>query len=132
MTLTDPNQLVIYVLILLLGLLIGGFLFSGSGRKWKTLYRAEQDRYGQLERTHAEREREWRERDSLQAAAARNRQVTADVRDTNNDGIVEPGERKVGFMDRITGRDRDGDGVRDVNDGYVDRDGDGIDDRRER
>ncbi|WP_310469145.1 hypothetical protein [Sphingomonas sp.] len=72
----DPNQAVIYALIFILGLLIGGFLFSGGGRKWKHRYRAEVDRREELERTHrdreaeyATREKEWREQDSLRAAA---------------------------------------------------------------
>ncbi|MEP7315617.1 MAG: hypothetical protein ABI667_02885, partial [Sphingomicrobium sp.] len=61
------------------------------------------------------------------AAAA----ATTDPRDVNNDGIVTEGERKPGLMDRVLGRDRDGDGVADSNDRVVDGDRDGIDDRRE-
>lgn len=132
MILTDPNQVLIYGLIFLLGLVIGGFLFAGSGRKWKTLYRAEQERNAELERTYTAREKEWREQESLRAAALKNNPRTADPRDTDNDGVVEPNERRGGIMDRLTGRDRDRDGVRDANDGHVDRDGDGVDDRRER
>ena len=81
-----------------------------------------------------------REQDSLRAAAAKDRQrdavatapvvATRDPRDVNNDGVVTPAE-KPGLMDRVLGRDRDGDGVKDSSDGVVDRDGDGIDDRRE-
>jgi hypothetical protein len=141
MTLTDPNQLVIYSLIFLLGLLVGGFLFSGGGRKWRHRHDAEVARRRELEADYATREREWREKESLHAAALKNRDrsaaaapvaATADPRDLNNDGIVDERERRGGFMDRLTGRDRDNDGVRDANDGYVDRDGDGVDDRRER
>ena len=84
------DQWVIVALIFVLGLLVGGFLFSGGGRKWKQRYNAEVSRRSDLEKTHAQREKEWREQDSLRAAAVRNeRPVTSD---------------------------RDGDGVRDVSD----------------
>ena len=128
------DQWVIIALIFVLGLLIGGFLFSGGGRKWKHRYNSEVDRRKELERLHGEREKEWREQDSLRAAALKDqaRTATRDPRDVNNDGVVSPAERPVGFMDRVLGRDTDGDGVRDSREGFVDRDGDGIDDRRER
>ena len=145
----DPNQVVIYALVFVLGLLVGGFLFTGGGRKWKGKYNAEVDRRKEMEARHVAAEKEWRERESLLNAASRDRTVTSrDPRDTNNDGVVTPAE-KPGLMDRVLGRDRDGDGVPDSRDatvdrnrdGYddrgnittrVDRDGDGIDDRRER
>lgn len=99
------DQWVIVALVFILGLLVGGFLFSGGGRKWKQRYKAEVDRREDLERQHREREehwqeqeKDWRERDSLRAAAL---------------------------------KDRDGDGVRDSRDPVVDRDRDGVDDRRE-
>ena len=99
------DQWVIVALVFILGLLIGGFLFSGGGRKWKHRYKAEVDRREELERTHRDREahwvnqeKEWRERDSLRAAAV---------------------------------KDKDRDGVRDSRDPVVDRDRDGVDDRRE-
>lgn len=141
------DQWTIVALVFVLGLLCGGFLFSGGGRKWKTRYNAEVDRRRELETTHAAREKEWREQDTLRAAALRdaerNRAAAApvaaapvvaatDSRDVNNDGVVTPAEKPVGFMDRVLGRDRDGDGVPDNRDVHVDRDGDGIDDRRER
>ena len=73
---TDPNQMVIAGLIFLLGLLIGVFLTAGGRRKWKTRYNSEVDRRREVERDHEEhlksmdeREMEWRERDSLRAAA---------------------------------------------------------------
>ena len=73
---TDPNTLVIYALVFLLGLLIGVFLTTGGRRKWKTRYDTEVERRRELEREHEkrvkdwdEREKEWRERDSLRAAA---------------------------------------------------------------
>ncbi len=130
----DPNQVVIYTLVFLLGLLVGGFLFTGGGRKWKARYNAEADRRKEVEERHVAAEKDWREQESLRNAAARDRPVvaaTGDPRDTNNDGVVTSAE-KPGLVDRMLGRDRDGDGVRDTNDGLVDRDGDGVNDRRER
>jgi hypothetical protein len=77
---TDPNLWAICALVFLLGLLIGVFLTAGGRRKWKTRYRDEVERREELERTHAERisaheerEKEWRERDSLRAAAIKDR-----------------------------------------------------------
>ena len=101
------DQWVIVALIFVLGLLVGGFLFSGGGRKWKQRYNAEVSRRSDLEKSHAQREKEWREQDSLRAAAAR---------DVNRDGVVTPAEQKPGLMDRVLGRDRDGDGVPDDRD----------------
>ena len=66
---TDPNLWAICALVFLLGLLIGVFLTAGGRRKWKTRYKNEVDRREALEKAHAEREKEWRERDSLRAAA---------------------------------------------------------------
>jgi hypothetical protein len=70
---TDPNLWVICILVFVLGLLIGIFLTAGGRRKWKSRYQGEVDRREALERDHAEREKEWRERDSLRAAAAKDR-----------------------------------------------------------
>ncbi|MDP9424180.1 MAG: hypothetical protein M3Q19_15350 [Pseudomonadota bacterium] len=67
------DQWIIVALIFLLGLLVGGFIFSGGGRKWKHRYNSELNRREELERIHAEREKEWRERDSLRAAAVKDR-----------------------------------------------------------
>ena len=130
----DPNQVVIYALVFVLGLLVGGFLFTGGGRKWKGKYNAEVDRRKEIEARHVAAEKDWRERESLRAAAEKNRPVAAapvvghDPRDTNHDGVVTPAE-KPGFVDRMLGRDRDGDGVADTRDTHVDRDRDGLDDR---
>jgi Flp pilus assembly protein TadB len=79
MTITnDPNLWVICALVFLLGLLVGVFLTAGGRRKWKTRYNSELDRRKELEREHEqrvkemdEREKEWRERDSLRSAAIR-------------------------------------------------------------
>jgi len=74
------DQWVIIALVFVLGLLVGAFLFAGSGRKWKHRYRSESERREAIEREHAERhrewesrEKEWREQDSLRAAAIKDR-----------------------------------------------------------
>ena len=84
---SDPNLWVISALVFLLGLLVGVFLTAGGRRKWKTRYKGEADRREALEREHAERardweerEKEWRARDSLRAAAARARRDPGDDR----------------------------------------------------
>jgi hypothetical protein len=73
---SDPNLWAICILVFVLGLLIGIFLTAGGRRKWKTRYKSEVDRREAIERDHdkhvrdtEEREKEWRERDSLRAAA---------------------------------------------------------------
>jgi predicted histidine transporter YuiF (NhaC family) len=75
---TDPNVLLIYGLIFVLGLLIGVFLTAGGRRKWRERYNSENERRRELEKAHTEREKYWteqekgwRERDSLRAAAIR-------------------------------------------------------------
>ncbi|HEV8407475.1 MAG TPA: hypothetical protein VGQ34_06025 [Sphingomicrobium sp.] len=70
---SDPNLWAICLLVFLLGLLIGVFLTAGGRRKWKARYKSEVDRREALERDHADREKEWRERDSLRSAAAKDR-----------------------------------------------------------
>jgi hypothetical protein len=77
---SDPNLWAICGLVFLLGLLIGVFLTAGGRRKWRERYRTEVDRREALERDHVEREKEWRERDSLRTAAARDRRDPADDR----------------------------------------------------
>ena len=83
----DTNQIVIWALLFLLGLLVGVFLTAGGRRKWKTRYNSEVDRRRELEKTHDEREKhwttqekEWRERDSLRDAAVKDRRDPADDR----------------------------------------------------
>ncbi len=103
----DPNQVVIYTLVFLLGLLVGGFLFTGGGRKWKARYNAEVDRRKEIEERHLAAEKDWREQESLRHGAAKDRPVVVD-------------------------RDRDGIDDRDQTaTGKIDRDRDGVDDRRE-
>ena len=84
---SDPNLWAICLLVFLLGLLIGVFLTAGGRRKWKTRYKSEAERRETLEREHAERakdwearETEWRERDSLRAAAIKSGRDSADDR----------------------------------------------------
>jgi len=78
------DQWVILALVFVLGLLIGAFLFAGSGRKWKHRYRDEvserealEERNREREREFEEREKEWRERDSLRGAALKDREREA-------------------------------------------------------
>ena len=144
----DPNQVVIYALVFVLGLLVGGFLFTGGGRKWKGRYNAEVERRKEIEARHVAAEKDWREQEKLHAAALRDRPVAAPVvapvaaaaavpvieRDVTNDRSSEPllaTKKPSGFVDRMLGRDQHGDGIKDSRDGHVDRDGDGVDDRRE-
>ncbi len=68
------DQWIIVLLVFVLGLLVGGFIFTGGGRKWKARYHDEVGRREELERIHAEREKVWRERDSLRAAALKDRE----------------------------------------------------------
>jgi hypothetical protein len=75
---TDPNLWAICALVFLLGLLIGVFLTAGGRKKWKTRYNTEVERRRELERAHAEREKEWRERDSLRAAAIKDQREPGD------------------------------------------------------
>ena len=79
------DQWIIVALVFVLGLLIGMFLTAGGRRKWKTRYRDETARRETLEKEHhnyrAEmdnREKEWRERDSLRAAAVKDRRPVED------------------------------------------------------
>ena len=102
------DQWVIVALIFILGLLVGGFLFSGGGRKWKTRFREETTRREELERRHGEAEKEWRERDSLRGAALKERAVEDRRVDERREDVVD-------YRDPVAGRDRDGDGVPDRN-----------------
>jgi hypothetical protein len=84
---SDPNLWAICALVFLLGLLIGVFLTAGGRRKWKARYRNEAERREAIEREHDkhvkdmdEREKEWRERDSLRAAAVKSSRDPADDR----------------------------------------------------
>ena len=76
---TDPNLWAICGLVFVLGLLIGIFLTAGGRRKWRERYNSEVTRRKEIEtdrdrrvKEWEDRERDYRERDSLRAAAARN------------------------------------------------------------
>lgn len=100
MTTFSPDQWVIIGLVFVLGLLVGAWATSGGRRKWRTRYNSELEQRRALEKTHQEREahwtareKEWREQDSLRAAAARDRVVERPVvaerrpGDIDGDGI---------------------------------------------
>ena len=77
----DPNVWVIAGLVFVLGLLVGMFLTAGGRRKWKSRYKDEVETRQSWEREHArlksdydDREKEWRERDSLRGAAVKDRE----------------------------------------------------------
>ena len=63
------DQWVILLLVFLLGLVLGGWLFAGT--KWKRRYRDEVRRREELERDHATFRKEAHERDMLRDAAVR-------------------------------------------------------------
>ena len=84
-----PDQWIIIGLVFVLGILVGLFMLSGRGKKWKTLYKEEVARREAVEAEYKASEVEWRERDSLRAAAIKTGKV-----DVDHDGIddrVEPG-----------------------------------------
>jgi hypothetical protein len=94
-----------------LGLLVGAWATSGGRRKWRTRYNSELEQRRALEKTHQEREahwtareKEWREQDSLRAAAARDRVVERPVvaerrpGDIDGDGIVDANERTLAVV----------------------------------
>ena len=136
------DQWVILLLVFVLGLLIGGFLFSGGGRKWKHRYNGEVDRRRELEKAHSVNEKDWREQDKQREAALRdaerNRVVAApvaapiaatplvspaaatDVRDTNRDGVVSANEAAVSPVISDT-RDTNRDGVVDADEAVAAR-----------
>ena len=86
------DQWVIVALVFILGLLIGAFLTAGGRRKWKARYREADARREALEyelrddrARWEEREKEWREQDSLRGAAARDR---------DRDGVRDEADRR--------------------------------------
>lgn len=87
MTAFTQDQWIILALVFVLGILLGIFLTAGGRKKWKTRYYDERGRLETREReynnreTHwANQEKEWRERDSLRAAAIKDRGDPADDR----------------------------------------------------
>jgi len=82
---SDPNVWAIAALVFVLGLLVGMFLTAGGRRKWKSRYKDEvasreslQAEHDRLRSDHDEREKEWRERDSLRGAAVKDREPLHD------------------------------------------------------
>ena len=74
------DQWLIIALVFVLGILVGAFMTAGGRKKWKTRYYDEQKRlkdreveYNEREKHWAAQEKDWRERDSLRAAAAKDR-----------------------------------------------------------
>ncbi len=85
MTQFTQDQWIILALVFVLGLLVGVFMTSGGRKKWKTRYNSEIERRREIERAHedrekhwADQERDWRERDSLRAAAVKDRRDPED------------------------------------------------------
>ncbi|WP_265563354.1 hypothetical protein [Sphingomicrobium arenosum] len=81
------DQWIIIGLVFLMGLIIGAFLLAGGGRKWKERYRAEKEHRERVEADYAAAEKEWREKDSLRAAALRDGDRRPAARDTDGDGV---------------------------------------------
>ena len=80
MTTFTQDQWIILALVFILGLLVGAFMTAGGRKKWKTRYHDERKRLEERERAYNEREqhwaaqeKDWRERDSLRAAAVKDR-----------------------------------------------------------
>lgn len=87
MTTFTHDQWIILALVFVLGLLVGMFLTAGGRKKWKTRYYDERKRLEERERAYQDREqhwagqeKEWRERDSLRAAAVKDRRDPDDDR----------------------------------------------------
>jgi hypothetical protein len=94
------DQWVIVALIFILGLLIGAFLTAGGRRKWKTRYRDEVERREAIERElrddrarWEDREKEWREQESLRGAAIKDRSGRT-ARDVDADGVPDDVDRR--------------------------------------
>ena len=87
MTTFTHDQWIILALVFVLGLLVGMFLTAAGRKKWKTRYYDERKRLEERERAYQDREqhwagqeKEWRERDSLRAAAVKDRRDPDDDR----------------------------------------------------
>ncbi|MEO5973444.1 MAG: hypothetical protein ABIP91_08815 [Sphingomicrobium sp.] len=114
MTTFTSDQWIILALVFVLGLLIGAFLSAGGRRKWKTRYREETDRREALEREHAEREthwssreKEWREQDSLRAAAIKSPRDPDAARSVEEDRRIEDERRVEADRHKAARRDDD-------------------------
>jgi hypothetical protein len=80
MSIFTHEQWIIVALVFVLGMLVGLFLTSGGRKKWKTRYYDERKRLEDREKHWSDQEKEWRERDSLRAAAVKDRGDLADDR----------------------------------------------------
>jgi hypothetical protein len=80
MSIFTHEQWIIVALVFVLGMLVGLFLTSGGRKKWKTRYHDERKRLEDREKHWSGQEKEWRERDSLRAAAAKDRGNPSDDR----------------------------------------------------
>jgi hypothetical protein len=80
MSIFTHEQWIIVALVFVLGMLVGLFLTSGGRKKWKTRFYDERKRLEDREKHWSDQEREWRERDSLRAAAAKDRGSLPDER----------------------------------------------------
>ena len=74
MTTFTQDQWIILALVFILGLLVGAFMTAGGRKKWKTRYHDEREQHW------AAQEKDWRERDSLRAAAVKDRRDVDDER----------------------------------------------------
>ena len=79
------DQWILVGMVFLLGIFAGMFLLAGGSRKWKERYRAEKARREQLEADYKAAEKEWREKDSLRAAALRNKGVDVEAVDDGDE-----------------------------------------------
>jgi hypothetical protein len=86
MMIFTQDQWMILALVFVLGLMVGMFMTAGGRKKWKTRYYDERKRLEDREREYADREKhwagqekEWRERDSLRAAAVKDRRDPEDA-----------------------------------------------------
>lgn len=80
MSIFTHEQWIIVALVFVLGMLVGLFLTSGGRKKWKTRYYDERKRLEDREKHWSDQEKEWRERDSLRAAAVKDRGNPSDER----------------------------------------------------
>ena len=80
MSIFTHEQWIIVALVFVLGMLVGLFLTSGGRKKWKTRYYDERQRLEDREKYWSGQEKEWRERDSLRAAAIKDRGDPSDDR----------------------------------------------------
>lgn len=75
------DQWILVGMVFLLGIFAGMFLLSGGSRKWKERYRAEKEKREAIEKDYKTAEKEWREKDSLRAAALRSKGIDVEAVD---------------------------------------------------